>query len=203
MCIDTTSWWHTFVLFYLYGNKGVSLPLWPIRQRWFHTFSPCAEPLGYGHEGMWAWFGSQGSIALNWHSRFSGIRYSGTWLYCLNQGHLKSSIWHHWACNKWVTRTIESNIDDSVQDCSNSIAKALELLQSCTKPSIYYRWFICWLSPSRGRTCVCLWFHTQLTLWGFWDAVWLVWTTLTWHNADSLSLLTRWTLGDVAVISKL
>ena len=27
---------------------------------------------------MWAWFGSQGSIALNWHSR-----YSGTWLYFL------------------------------------------------------------------------------------------------------------------------
>ena len=28
-------------------------------------------------------------------------------------------------------------IDGLVQDCSNSIAKALELLQSCTKPSIY------------------------------------------------------------------
>ena len=27
-------------------------------------------------------------------------------------------------------------IDDLVQDCSNSIANALELLQSCTKPSI-------------------------------------------------------------------
>ena len=25
-----------------------------------------------------------------------------------------------------------------MQDCSNSIAKALELLQSCTKPSIYH-----------------------------------------------------------------
>ena len=59
----------------------MSLPLWPIRQRWFHTFSPCAELLGDGHEGMWARFGSQGSIALNWHSRYSGTRYSGTWLY--------------------------------------------------------------------------------------------------------------------------
>ena len=76
-----TSRWDTFVLFHLYGNKGVSLPLWPIRQRWFHTFSPCAEPLGDGHEGMWARFGSPGSIALNWHSRYSGTRYSGTWLY--------------------------------------------------------------------------------------------------------------------------
>ena len=28
------------------------------------------------------------------------------------------------------------NIDSLVQDCSNSIADALELLQSCTKPSI-------------------------------------------------------------------
>ena len=27
-------------------------------------------------------------------------------------------------------------IDGLVQDCSNSIANALELLQSCTKPSI-------------------------------------------------------------------
>ena len=29
------------------------------------------------------------------------------------------------------------NIDGLVQDCSNSIANALELLQSCTKPSIW------------------------------------------------------------------
>ena len=79
-CIDIYRW-DTFVLFHLYGNKGVSLPLWPIRPRWFHTYSPCAEPLGDGHEGMWARFGSQGSIALNWHSRYSGTRYSGTWLY--------------------------------------------------------------------------------------------------------------------------
>ena len=28
-------------------------------------------------------------------------------------------------------------IGDSVQDCSSSIANALELLQSCTKPSIF------------------------------------------------------------------
>ena len=86
-CIDITSRWDTFVLYHLYGNKGVSLPLWPIRPRWFHTFCPafcpCAEPLGDGYEGMWARFGSQGSIALNWHSRYSGTRYSGTWLYNL------------------------------------------------------------------------------------------------------------------------
>ena len=31
---------------------------------------------------------------------------------------------------------LEFIIDGLVQDCSNSIANALELLQSCTKPSI-------------------------------------------------------------------
>ena len=35
----------------------------------------------WGHVMMWARFGSQGSIALNWHLRYSGTHYSGTWLY--------------------------------------------------------------------------------------------------------------------------
>ena len=35
----------------------------------------------------------------------------------------------------WRTRL---NIDGFVQDCSISIANALEILQSCTKPSIYH-----------------------------------------------------------------
>ena len=34
------------------------------------------------------------------------------------------------ACNKY-------HFDGLAQDCSNSIANALELLQSCTKPLIY------------------------------------------------------------------
>ena len=40
---------------------------------------------------------------------------------------------------KQQTISIDSGdyIDGLVQDCSNSIANALELLQSCTKPSIY------------------------------------------------------------------
>ena len=42
----------------------------------------------WGHVMMWARFGSQGSIALNWHSRYSGTRYSGTWLYSFNEPHL-------------------------------------------------------------------------------------------------------------------
>ena len=45
-----------------------------------HLLPMTAEPLGDGHEGMWARFGSQGSIVLNWHSCYSGTRYSGTWL---------------------------------------------------------------------------------------------------------------------------
>ena len=41
------------------------------------------------------------------------------------------------------------NIDGLVQDCSNSIANALELLQSCIKPLIYtsmdyWHWFRWW-----------------------------------------------------------
>ena len=52
--------------------------------------------------------------------------------------------WEH-VCQKQVSRAETSNyipqmashyIDGFVQDCSNSIADALELLQSCTKPSI-------------------------------------------------------------------
>ena len=56
-------------------------------------FCPCAEPLGDGHEGMWARFGSQGSIALRWHSRYSGTRYSGTWLY-----YVIFSSYSYWTC---------------------------------------------------------------------------------------------------------
>ena len=33
--------------------------------------------------------------------------------------------------------TMNSHIDGLVQDCSNSSVQAMELLQSCTKPSIY------------------------------------------------------------------
>ena len=36
-----------------------------------------------------------------------------------------------------INTVLLMHIDGLVQDCSNSIANALELLQSCTKPSIY------------------------------------------------------------------
>ena len=32
----------------------------------------------------------------------------------------------------------KNHIDGLAQDCNNSIAKALELLQSCTKPFLWY-----------------------------------------------------------------
>ena len=46
-----------------------------------------------------------------------------------------------WKKNQRLTYTIQRNcykidIDGLAQGCSNSIANALELLQSCTKPSI-------------------------------------------------------------------
>ena len=39
---------------------------------------------------------------------------------------------------RWIglAKRIKIYIDGLVQDCSNSIALAMELLQSCTKPSI-------------------------------------------------------------------
>ena len=48
----------------------------------------------WGHVMMWARFGSQGSIALNWHSRYSSTRYSGTWLYLYKQRLLFLSYLH-------------------------------------------------------------------------------------------------------------
>ena len=39
-------------------------------------------------------------------------------------------------------------LDGLVQDCSNSIANALELLQSCTKPSIYTYCGLCDQTPA-------------------------------------------------------
>ena len=37
----------------------------------------------------------------------------------------------------FIPKDGQQHIDGLVQDCSNSSASAMELLQSCTKPSIY------------------------------------------------------------------
>ena len=45
------------------------------------------------------------------------------------------------------------NIDGLVQDCSNSIVNALELMQSCTKPSIWHnKWWACFSSLKFQRS---------------------------------------------------
>ena len=50
--------------------------------------------------------------------------------------------WYQWpptwlSGNRWYVSSAILHIDGLVQDCSNSIANALELLQSRTKPSIW------------------------------------------------------------------
>ena len=89
----------------------------------------------------------------------------------LNQFHCKDS-WCHTAllnykhvlclvqcllllCARATAKTVVKNsrlvyIDGLVQDCNNSSALAMELLQSCTKPSIS-QWYI-----TVGKTCDCL-----------------------------------------------
>ena len=52
--------------------------------------------------------------------------------------------------------TIYMYIDNSVQDCSISSALAMEILQSCAKPSIYAVW-IGW--PFIAVTCLA---HSEL-----------------------------------------
>ena len=57
-------------------------------------------------------------------------------LYC-------KSLWCKWF-------SLMHNIDGLVQDCSNSIANALEVLLSCTKPSIW-----CTTANPWGMECFC------------------------------------------------
>ena len=45
-----------------------------------------------------------------------------------------------------VMKIKSDQISASVQDCSNTIANALQLLQSCMKPSMYMLLFRCYIS---------------------------------------------------------
>ena len=63
------------------------------------------------------------------------------WDFFLKNGHYiykKNFKLHSLATLSYIIAWVYfvGDIDESVQDCSNSIANALELLQSCTKPSI-------------------------------------------------------------------
>ena len=114
--------WVFIILFHLYGNKGVS---WPIRPQWFNTFIPCAEPFRDGHEGMWVRFGSQGSITLNWHSR-----YSGTWLYIVNLI-LRNKL--QWNLNQNSYIFMHENV---LENIFWKMAAILSRPQHCSVPSI-------------------------------------------------------------------
>ena len=54
-------------------------------------------------------------------------------LYSTGKNHCAIAV----ASEAKVMDTYQPYIDGLVQDCSNSIAKALELLQPCSKPSMY------------------------------------------------------------------
>ena len=85
----------------------------------------------------------RGSLVLSWrHDHRNCPRYNSqkTFLQItykkygyITQGltHLTGLRWQRFDRN-------HDHIDGSVQDCSNSIANAMELLQSCTNPSICY-----------------------------------------------------------------
>ena len=73
---------------------------------------------------------------IMWHNNVPGLgssqmpRFGSSLAYCvINSRCMISTV----RCNIFVLYYI----DDLVQDCSKSIANALELLQSCSKPSIF------------------------------------------------------------------
>ena len=67
---------------------------------------------------------------------------------------LYSTTYHSSSIHEYIKLSFSSvaihHIDSLVQDCSNSIANALKLLQSCAKPSIYSYCHLC--------TCLSSWF---------------------------------------------
>ena len=74
--------------------------------------------------------------ALHWLTVRLTQRLQPVWL----KTHWKSKYFHR-SDQKWCR--VAHNIGGLVQDCSNSSALAMELLQSCTKPSMYIEfWWI-------------------------------------------------------------
>ena len=94
-----------------------------ITSHWYSREVCCDPPLPCQHwvvhvcrVGTEATLTAQGSLGL------MDLYYRGCWLiYMYYRG------WHGKMIYQWLL----------VQDCSNSIALAMELVQSCTKPSIY------------------------------------------------------------------
>ena len=74
------------------------------------------------------WFYMYSSGSFIWHWSNPRVNDLSTFM-------LVKQSWRIW--DKWLYMLLGAyHIDDLVQDCSNSIANALELLQSCPKPSI-------------------------------------------------------------------
>ena len=69
-----------------------------------------------------------------------------------NRVHISWDILYCGFVSVCVTESSEkqNHVDGFVQDCSNSIANALEILQSCTKPSIWY-YFVLWNGIKKMR----------------------------------------------------
>ena len=74
-----------------------------------------------GNTGQWLWMKAQ-KLRLRWQKHHIVAANRGVGF--VNTVNTFTPYWNH--------------IDGLVQDCSNSSAYALELLQSCTKPSIYH-----------------------------------------------------------------
>ena len=114
--------------------------------------------LRFAHREIWCASASQVIHAIKWKSRYSMTRHSplSCWhfmgkyedisAFSIISQHLNiTACWNFSSLktSEWLSLTaflgtvgIKAHIDGLVQDCSNSIANSLELLQSCTKPSI-------------------------------------------------------------------
>ena len=73
----------------------------------------------------------------------------------------------NWKCsrNQSLEYVAKLQINGLVQDCSNSIANALELLQSCTEPSIWYRHHISHGTLSEDISCQAVYSNLLVCPW--------------------------------------
>ena len=96
----------------------------------------------------------------------------GTFMYYARE------LWRY--INNWVDPW-HVQIDGLVQDCSNSSALAMELLQSCAKPSLYcLREIWChinnWAQTWKPVRCLCTWWYVaNLTIFIIFVAVGFTW----------------------------
>ena len=79
----------------------------------------------------------------------------------LNQVNIRSLLTDRLQMSVHVNKSI-LHIDGFAQDCSNSIANALELLQSCTKPTIWVHGMI--KTDACDIGCLCVLFNSHFYL---------------------------------------